>query len=98
MFFDRSHIELIIISLVAIFLFIIIIKPLREIAIWFFKDIFLPSIFWFFNYVILFIVKQFKEVLLSHAHLLKNLFASRAVIFPTLDDQRKDRDKSMNRK
>lgn len=98
MFMDRSHIELIIISLAAILFFILIIKPLRELAIWFIKDMIIPAILWFFNYVVLFMIKQLKEVVVSHQDIIKNLYSSRAVIFWNLDDQRKDRDKAMNRK
>lgn len=98
MFMDRSHIELIIISLIAILFFIIIIKPFRELTIWFIKDMIIPAILWFFNYVVLFVIKQLKEVVVSHQDIIKNLYSSRAVIFWNLDDQRKDRDKAMNRK
>ncbi|EOZ8645327.1 hypothetical protein ACQWTT_001078 [Acinetobacter baumannii] len=98
MFMDRSHIELIIISLIAIFLIIVIIKPLRDLTLWFIKDMVIPALLWFFNYVVLFMIKQFKEVVISHKDILKNLYSSRAVIFPNLDDQRNDRDKAMNRK
>lgn len=98
MFMDRSHIELIIISLIAIFFIIVIIKPLRELTLWFVKDMVIPALLWFFNYVVLFMIKQFKEVVISHKDILKNLYSSRAVIFPNLDDQRNDRDKAMNRK
>lgn len=98
MFMDRSHIELIIISLVAILLVILIIKPLREMLIWFIKDMLIPAVLWFFNYVVLFLIKQLKEVVVSHQDIFKNLYSSRAVIFWNLDDQRKDRDKAMNRK
>lgn len=98
MFMDRSHIELIIISLIAIFLIIVIIKPLRDLTLWFIKDMVIPALLWFFNYVILFMIKQFKEVVISHKDILKNLYSSRAVIYPNLDDQRNDRDKAMNRK
>lgn len=98
MFMDRSHIELIIISVVAIFFVIVIIKPLRELTIWFIKDMVIPAILWFFNYVVLFLIKQLKEVVVSHKDIIKNLYSSRAVIFWNLDDQRNDRDKAMNRK
>ncbi|MBF4454066.1 hypothetical protein IRT38_01365 (plasmid) [Acinetobacter sp. SK-43] len=98
MFMDRSHIELIIISLIAIFFIIVIIKPLRELTLWFVKDMVIPALLWFFNYVVLFMIKQFKEVVISHKDILKNLHSPRSVIFPNLDDQRNDRDKAMNRK
>ncbi|BBL22322.1 MULTISPECIES: hypothetical protein [Acinetobacter] len=98
MFMDRSHIELIIISSIAILFIIVIIKPLRDLTIWFIKDMIIPAILWFFNYVVLFFIKQLKEVVISHQDIFKNLYSSRAVIFWNLDDQRKDRDKAMNRK
>lgn len=98
MFMDRSHIELIIISMIAILFVVVIIKPLRELMIWFIKDMVIPAILWFFNYVVLFLIKQLKEVVVSHQDIIKNLYSSRAVIFWNLDDQRNDRDKAMNRK
>lgn len=98
MFMDRSHIELIIISMVAILFVVLIIKPLRELLIWFIKDMIIPAILWFFNYIVLFFIKQLKEVVVAHKDIFKNLYSSRAVIFLNLDDQRKDRDKAMNRK
>lgn len=98
MFMDRSHIELIIISVIAILFVVVIIKPLRELMIWFIKDMVIPAVLWFFNYVVLFLIKQLKEVVVSHQDIIKNLYSSRAVIFWNLDDQRKDRDKAMNRK
>ena len=98
MFMDRSHIELIIISVIAILFFVVIIKPLRELMIWFIKDMVIPAVLWFFNYVVLFLIKQLKEVVVSHQDIIKNLYSSRAVIFWNLDDQRNDRDKAMNRK
>lgn len=98
MLFDKSHIELIIISLTAILLIIVIIKPLRELTIWFIKDMIIPAMIWFFNYVILFSIKQLKEVVVSHQDIIRNLYVSRAVVFLDLDDQRKDRDKAMNSK
>ena len=98
MFMDRSHIELIIISVIAILFVVVIIKPLRELMIWFIKDMVIPAILWFFNYVVLFLIKQLKEVVVSHQDIIKNLYSSRAVIFWNLDDQRNDRDKAMNRK
>lgn len=98
MFMDRSHIELIIISVIAIFFVVVIIKPLRELMIWFIKDMVIPAVLWFFNYVVLFLIKQLKEVVVSHQDIIKNLYSSRAVIFWNLDDQRNDRDKAMNRK
>lgn len=98
MFMDRSHIELIIISMIAILFVVVIIKPLRELMIWFIKDMVIPAVLWFFNYVVLFLIKQLKEVVVSHQDIIKNLYSSRAVIFWNLDDQRNDRDKAMNRK
>ncbi len=98
MFMDRSHIELIIISVIAILFVVVIIKPLRELMIWFIKDMVIPAVLWFFNYVVLFLIKQLKEVVVSHQDIIKNLYSSRAVIFWNLDDQRNDRDKAMNRK
>ena len=98
MFLDRSHIELIIISVIAILFVVVIIKPLRELMIWFIKDMVIPAVLWFFNYVVLFLIKQLKEVVVSHQDIIKNLYSSRAVIFWNLDDQRNDRDKAMNRK
>ena len=98
MFMDRSHIELIIISVIAILFVVVIIKPFRELMIWFIKDMVIPAVLWFFNYVVLFLIKQLKEVVVSHQDIIKNLYSSRAVIFWNLDDQRNDRDKAMNRK
>ena len=98
MFMDRSHIELIIISVIAILFVVVIIKPLRELMIWFIKDMVIPAVLWFFNYVVLFLIKQLKEVVVRHQDIIKNLYSSRAVIFWNLDDQRNDRDKAMNRK
>ena len=98
MFMDRSHIELIIISVIAILFVVVIIKPLRELMIWFIKDMVIPAVLWFFNYGVLFLIKQLKEVVVSHQDIIKNLYSSRAVIFWNLDDQRNDRDKAMNRK
>ena len=90
MFMDRSHIELIIISVIAILFVVVIIKPLRELMIWFIKDMVIPAVLWFFNYVVLFLIKQLKEVVVSHQDIIKNLYSSRAVIFWNL--------KAMNRK
>lgn len=91
-------IELIVIAVIFAILVVIAIKPFRDMGIWFFKDILVPACSWFMNYVFLYIVKVFKYVLNSHFDIAKNMFYPRAVIFFNLDDQRKDRDKAMNRK
>ena len=82
MFMDRSHIELIIISVIAILFVVVIIKPLRELMIWFIKDMVIPAVLWFFNYVVLFLIKQLKEVVVSHQDIIKNLYSSSDTVFP----------------
>lgn len=90
--------ELVVISVVSIFLIIIVIKPFREILIWFITDIFVPACKFAFNYFMLYGLKVLKDIFMSHAHIIKNMFVSRAVIFPKNEDMRHERDKAMNRK
>lgn len=98
MFFTDSQVDLIIITTCVLFVIIVLIKPLRDIAIWIITSFLVPALFWFFNYVILYLLKKFKDVMVSHKELFKNLYTSRAIIFLNLEDQRQDRDKKMNRK
>ena len=90
--------ELFIIASILVLVFILLIKPLSEIMIWFITDIIIPCFRFILNYVLLYMVKVFKDILQNHFAILKNMTTSRAIIFPTLEDQRKDRDKAMNRK
>ncbi|NNH79192.1 hypothetical protein HLH17_16365 [Acinetobacter sp. ANC 5380] len=98
MFFTESQVQLIIISTCVVFFIIVCIKPLRDLAIWIINKLLIPAIFWLANYIILYSLKKFKDVLVSHKEILKNLYTSRAIIFLNLEDQRQDRDKKMNRK
>lgn len=95
---DSVSLQLFIISAVVIIVVVLLIEPLRNILVWFIKDIFIPAVGWLFNFSLLYVAKMFKDVVASHWILIKNLYTTRAVIFPTLEDQRHDRDKAMNRK
>lgn len=90
--------ELFVIALITVLLIILCIKPLREMFIWFITDIFIPACKFLINYVLLYGIKMFKDILVSHGHIIKNLFVSRAVIFPNNEDLLQERDKAMNRK
>lgn len=98
MFFTDSQVDLIIITTCVLFVIIVLIKPLRQIAIWIITALLVPALFWVFNYLILYLLKKFKDVIVSHKELFKNLYTSRAIIFLNLDDQRQERDKPINRK
>ena len=90
--------ELIIVATIVILFFILAIKPLRELGIWFTTEIVIPAMKWFLNYCCLYMLKLTKDILLSHAHIIRNIIYPRSIIFVNLDDQRKARDKAMNRK
>lgn len=90
--------ELFVIAFVSVIVIILVIKPFREMLIWFITDIIVPACKFLFNYFMLYGLKIIKDIFMSHAHLIKNLFVSRAVVFPKNEDLRKERDKAMNRK
>ncbi len=90
--------ELFVIATVAVFVIILVIKPFREMLIWFITDIFVPALKFAFNYLLLYGLKVVKDIFLAHGQLLKNLVVSRAVVFPKNEDLRQERDKAMNRK
>lgn len=96
--FSSLNVELVFIVTIILILVVVIIKPLRDMMIWFVKDIVIPAIGWFFNYCALYVLKIFKNVIVSHFDIIKNMLYSRSVIFLTLDNQRAERDKAMNRK
>lgn len=66
--------------------------------IWFITDILVPAGKFAFNYLLLYSLKVIKDIIMSHAHIIKNMLVSRAVIFPKNEDLRQERDKAMNRK
>ncbi|WP_436658767.1 hypothetical protein [Acinetobacter sp. P1(2025)] len=96
--FDTVGIQLFLVALIAALLLILIIKPLRELFFWFIKDIVIPCGTWLMRYVLLFGLKAVKNILIGHLEIAKNMLYPRSIIFVNLDDQRKDRDKAMNRK
>lgn len=90
--------ELFVIGFISVLFFILVIKPLREMLVWFITEIIVPACKFTFNYLLLYGLKIIKNIIMSHAHILKNMMISRAVVFPKNEDMRQERDKAMNRK
>lgn len=90
--------QILIISLVIVVVVVLIVKPLREFVIWFVTTILIPTLAWVFQISTLWFVWLFKNIVTSHMDFMKHLSTPRSVIFPSLDDQRHENDKSINRK
>jgi hypothetical protein len=90
--------ELFVIVSIIVTFFVLIIKPLRDLAIWCIKDIVMPLLKFISNYILLYGLKVAKNIIMGHVDIVKNMFTSRAIIFPKNEDMREERDKAMNRK
>ena len=90
--------QILIISMVVISLIILLFKPAREFLVWLATNVMLPSLTWFFQTSSIWLVWIFKNIVSSHIDFVRHLSTPRSIIFPSLDDQRSENDKSINRK
>ena len=77
---------------------VVVIKPIREFFIWFIQNVFLPTLVWCSQTGSLWLVWLLKSVINSHVEFFRHLITPRSIIFPSLDDQREESDKKINRK
>lgn len=90
--------QFLLISFAIISFLILLFKPCREFLVWFTTNVMLPSLTWFFQTSSLWFVWLFKNIVTSHIDFVKHLSTPRSIVFPSLDDQRAENDKSINRK
>lgn len=90
--------QILLISVVVIAFIFLLFKPCRDFCVWVVTNIMLPALAWFFQTGSIWIVWLFKNIVGSHIDFIRHLSTPRSIIFPSLDDQRSENDKSINRK
>lgn len=95
---DGPNMQVITIVLVLALIGIAIIKPIREFFLWFIQNVLIPTLVWCTQTSSIWLIWLAKGVINSHVELFRHLMTPRSIIFPSLDDQREETDKKINRK
>lgn len=95
---DGPNMQVVYIVLILALVGIVIIKPLREFFLWFIQNVFFPTLVWCSQTGSLWFIWLLKGVVNSHIDFFRHIITPRSIIFPSLDDQREESDKKINRK